>query len=69
MRKKELETKVRLGLSVANDRLDGQHAELFRLTTDYNWLAVRVQLIMDYLGVGVLHDPERTYLAKRKGKK
>jgi hypothetical protein len=45
-------------------------------TNQINWkyrsadsLDRRVSMLLDYLGLEVRHDPERTYLSKKKGKK
>lgn len=72
MRKKELEERVR----ALSDRveLDRGYA-LDQMVFDKQSILKLVEIarmFMDYLGVEVKrdeHDPERTYLAKKKGKK
>ena len=69
MRKKELEDRVeRMGSQYDLDK----HYFLGQVLLDKQSilsLCRHQKMLLDYLGPEVRHDPERTYLAKKKGKK
>jgi hypothetical protein len=83
MRKKELEDRLQecrdnfkrakiLFVEIAGSLGGRYDPEINRINWKYRpWdsLDQRVSMLIDYLGLEVRHDPERTYLAKKKGVK